>query len=87
MSLPVDPRAVLLQKLKEKIESTVDDAWFFPSRGTVKGFMGTGQIVIVGWRPGQGAFAEEGANRLFYGQEYTSQLTWQEVALGGIRWQ
>src|ERR1035438_7473003 len=66
MSLPVDPRALLLQKLKEKIESAVDDPWFFPSRGTVKGFMGTGPIVIVSRRPSQGTFADEGANGLFY---------------------
>jgi len=38
----------------------------FPQRRAVSGFLGTGPIVIVGWRPSHSPFPDEGANRLFY---------------------
>jgi hypothetical protein len=57
---------LLLHQLQERIQSTVQDAWFFPQRGTVAGFLGTGPVVIVGRRPSWGTFSDEGGNHLFY---------------------
>ena len=65
--LPNPPsKQLLLHQLQERIQSTVQDAWFFPQRGTITGFLGTGPMVIVGRRPAWSTFADEGANHLFY---------------------
>jgi hypothetical protein len=56
----------LLQKLRDRIESEIANPWFYPQRGTVAGFLGSGPLIIVGWRPSMSMFPDEGANRLFY---------------------
>ena len=60
------PPAQLLHQLQQRITTEVKDAWLFPQRRAVSGFLGTGPIVIVGWRPALGSFPDDGANRLFY---------------------
>ena len=65
--LPNPPsKHLLLHQLQERIQSTIQDAWFFPQRGTVAGFLGVGPVVIVGRRPAWSTFSDEGENRLFY---------------------
>lgn len=59
-------KAQLLHQLEQRIISQVKDAWLFPQRGAVSGFLGTAPIVIVGWRPSWSRFPNEGANKLFY---------------------
>ncbi len=59
-------KAQLLHQLQQRILAEVKDPWLFPQRGTVSGFLGTGPIVIVGWRPAWSSFPDEGANKLFY---------------------
>jgi len=56
----------LLHQLEQRITTEVKDAWLFPQRGAVSGFLGTAPIVIVGWRPSWSPFPNEGANKLFY---------------------
>jgi hypothetical protein len=60
------PPAQLLHQLQQRITTEIKDAWLFPQRRAVGGFLGTGPIVIVGWRPSHSPFTDEGANRLFY---------------------
>jgi hypothetical protein len=60
------PPAQLLHELQQRITTEIKDAWLFPQRRAVGGFLGTGPIVIVGWRPSHSPFPDEGANRLFY---------------------
>ena len=60
------PPAQLLHQLQQRITTEIKDAWLFPQRRAVSGFLGTGPIVIVGWRPSPSAFPDDGANRLFY---------------------
>jgi hypothetical protein len=60
------PAAQLLYELRQRINTEAKDAWLFPQRRTVGGFLGTGPVVIVGWRPSLSQFPDEGANRLFY---------------------
>ena len=62
---PLSP-AQLLHELKQRIMTEIKDAWLFPQRRVVSGFMGTGPIVIVGWRPSWSLFEDDGANRQFY---------------------
>jgi hypothetical protein len=59
-------KAQLLHQLQQRITSEVKDAWMFPQRGAVSGFLGTAPVVIVGWRPTWSPFPNEGANKLFY---------------------
>jgi hypothetical protein len=59
-------KAQLLHQLEQRITTEIKDAWLFPQRGAVSGFLGTAPIVIVGWRPAWSTFANEGANKLFY---------------------
>jgi hypothetical protein len=59
-------KAQLLHQLEQRINTEVKDAWLFPQRGAVSGFLGTAPIVIVGWRPSWSPFPNEGANKLFY---------------------
>jgi len=56
----------LLHQLQQRITAEINDAWLFPQRRAVGGFLGTGPIVIVGWRPSPSEFPDDGANRLFY---------------------
>lgn len=60
------PAAQLLHQLQERITAEVKDAWLFPQRRAVSGFLGGGPIVLVGWRPSFSPFPDDGANRLFY---------------------
>ena len=59
-------KAQLLHQLQQRITSEVKDAWLFPQRGAVSGFLGTSPIVIVGWRPSWSPFPNEDANKLLY---------------------
>jgi len=59
-------KAELLHQLQQQITTEVKDAWLFPQRRAVSGFLGTGPVVIVGWRPSWSAFQDDGANKLFY---------------------
>jgi hypothetical protein len=59
-------KAQLLPQLEQRILSDVKDAWLFPQRGAVSGFLGTAPFVIVGWRPSWSPFPNDGANKLFY---------------------
>jgi hypothetical protein len=63
---PPDSRAELLHQLQLHISAEIEDAWLFPQRRAVSGFLGTLPIVIVGWRPSPSTFPDDGANRLFY---------------------
>ncbi len=67
-TLPESPsKQLMLHQLQDRINSVVQNAWFFPQRGTVAGFLGTGPIVIVGRQPAeQSSFPDDGANHLFY---------------------
>ncbi len=58
--------AQLLNQLQQRITADVKDAWLFPQRRAVAGFLGGGLPVIVGWRPAWSTFPDDGANRLFY---------------------
>ena len=60
------PAAQLLHQLQKRIIAAVKDAWIFPQRRAVSGFLGTGPIVLVGWRPSFSPFPDDGANKLFY---------------------
>jgi hypothetical protein len=60
------PSLQLLQQLQQRITTETKDAWLFPQRRAVSGFLGTGPLVIVGWRPSWSTFPGDGANRLFY---------------------
>lgn len=60
------PAPQLLHQLKQHITTEIKDAWLFPQRRVVSGFLGTGPIVIVGWRPSWSPFSDDGANRQFY---------------------
>ena len=62
---PLSPTQ-MLHRLQEQVISEIKDAWLFPQRRAVSGFLGTGPIVFVGWRPSFSPFADDGANRLFY---------------------
>jgi hypothetical protein len=59
-------KAQLLHQLGQRITAEVKDGWLFPQRGAVSGFLGTAEIVIVGWRPSWSPFPNAGANKLFY---------------------
>jgi hypothetical protein len=59
-------RTELLQQLQQRITTEIKDAWLFPQRRAVSGFLGTLPLVIVGWRPSLSPFPDTGANRLFY---------------------
>jgi hypothetical protein len=62
---PLSP-AQLLNQLQQRIATEVNDGWLFPQRRAVSGFLGTGPIVLVGWRPSPSPFPDDGANKLFY---------------------
>jgi uracil-DNA glycosylase family 4 len=55
----------LLGTLREEIFSTISNPWLFPTRDSVKGFMGTGPVMFVGERPSTGNFGGT-ADRLLY---------------------
>jgi hypothetical protein len=59
-------RTELLRQLEQRIIAQFKDAWLFPPRRAVSGFLGTLPVVIVGWRPAWGAFLDDGANKLYY---------------------
>lgn len=54
-----------LEQLAVEVRDTIPDHWFFPSRGTVQGFMGTGPVMVVGERPSTGNFGGP-ADHLLY---------------------
>lgn len=54
-----------LQALYQEIRATIPDPWVFPTKGTVKGFMGTGAIMFVAERPSTGHFPSR-ADGLLY---------------------
>jgi hypothetical protein len=60
------PATQLLHQLQERITTEIKDTWLFPQRRAVSGFLGTGPVVIVGWRPSWSTFPDDGANKLFY---------------------
>jgi len=60
------PATQLLHQLQQRIVVELKNAWSFPQRRVVSGFLGTGPVVIVGWRPSFSPFPDDGANRLFY---------------------
>ena len=60
------PPAQLLHQLEQSITKEVQNAWLFPQRRAVAGFLGTGPLVLVGWRPTFSPFPDNGANRGFY---------------------
>ena len=66
MDLTPLSRTALLHQEQQRITEEIKDAWLFPPRGQVSGFLGTSDIVIVGWRPSPSSFPDEGANKLFY---------------------
>lgn len=66
MNLTLLPPVERLHQLQQRITSEIKDAWLFPHRRAVSGFLGTGPVVIVGWRPAWSAFPDDGANKLFY---------------------
>jgi len=75
-------KAQLLHRLEQRIASEVKDAWLFPQRGAVGGFLGTAPIVIVGWRPSWSSFPDEGANKLFY--EFLTEFGLENVHLTNV---
>jgi uracil-DNA glycosylase len=42
--------------LQDEILSSVPDPWLFPTRGSVKGFLGTSAVMLVAERPSTGSF-------------------------------
>ncbi len=67
--MPVSPtreKETALKELAEKI-CTHKDWWLFPSQGSVKGFMGTDPIFIIGDQPSTDQWPPEHPNRkVFY---------------------
>jgi len=59
-------KAQLMHQLEQRIAFEVKDAWLFPQRGAVSGFLGTAPIVMVGWWPSWSPFPNEGGNKLSY---------------------
>jgi len=45
-----------LEKLRDEILASIPDAWLFPERGRVKGFLGPGPVMLVAERPSTGHF-------------------------------
>lgn len=54
----------LLEKLRDEILGSIADAWLFPEHGNVKGFAGTGPVMLVAERPSTGRVG--GPPRLLY---------------------
>src|ERR1019366_6485147 len=69
---PLSP-AQLLYQLQERITTEIKDAWLFPQRRAVSGFLGTGPIVIVGWRPSPSAFPDDRALH--------QEILWRELEI------
>ncbi len=44
----------LLEKLRDDILASAADPWLFPENGKVKGFLGTGPLMLVAERPSTG---------------------------------
>lgn len=53
-----------LPRLQAEIEARIPNAWLFPQIGNVKGFMGTGPIMIVAERPSTGQFRNRSSDLL-----------------------
>jgi len=53
-----------LEALRKEILSTIPNAWLFPTKGKVQGFMGTSPVVFVAERPATGSFRGPG-DRLY----------------------
>jgi len=45
-----------LESLRNEIDSTILNPWLFPTKGEVKGFMGTAEVMFVGEHPSTGRF-------------------------------
>ena len=52
----MNSKVELLEALRAEILSSVPDPWLFPARGLVKGFLGTGPVVLAAERPSTGNF-------------------------------
>lgn len=48
-----------LELLRNDIEASITNAWLFPAREPVQGFLGTGPIMFVGERPSTGSFMDK----------------------------
>ena len=54
----------LLEKLRDEILVSITDPWIFPQHGNIKGFLGTGPVMLVAERPSTGRVG--GPPRLLY---------------------
>lgn len=54
-----------LRRLQAELEAQIPNAWLFPQIGNVKGFTGTGPIMIVAERPSTGQFGNRSAELLY----------------------
>lgn len=52
--MDIRSKKLALQRLKQKIDAIIPDAWVFPTQGNVHGFLGTGPIMFVAERPATG---------------------------------
>jgi len=62
--MPAKSKTQLLEKLRGEIHATIADPWVFPEHGHVKGFLGTGPVMLVAERPSTGRVG--GPPRLLY---------------------
>src|SRR5438094_6712110 len=49
--MPSKSKTQLLEKLRGEIHARIADPWLFPEHGKVKGFLGTGPVMLVAERP------------------------------------
>ena len=54
-----------LEILRAEIETTFTDAWLFPTRGLVQGFLGNGPVMFVAERPSTASFNNKPAILLY----------------------
>jgi len=54
----------LLEKLRDEILGSITDPWLFPEHGNIRGFLGTGPVMLVAERPSTGRVG--GPPRLLY---------------------
>jgi uracil-DNA glycosylase len=45
-----------LERLAEEISARIPNAWLYPQRGTVQGFLGAGRVMFIGDQPSTGVF-------------------------------
>ncbi len=62
--MPSESKTQLLEELRDEVHASVADPWLFPEQGHVKGFLGTGPVMLVAERPSTAPAA--GYPRLLY---------------------